>query len=1570
MGEIASIRAARQATSSSADGDARASIDKLLADARMKLIETGTRNRLVHTPRGGKRLRSLSISGAVADIVFVNLAREGKLLRFLAAEDQAEPQNDIGRTRGPRLVTARFQRETRDGLQTGLSPELLQRRLHAIHRDAKTAEEERGVNVLFIALGFLNWYEDDKSDVVRQAPLVLLPVVLVRDTKRSTYDLKIREDDIATNQALLERLRTDFAIALPPVPETEDWLPTSYFESIADAVRSKRRWSIEPDAIELGFYSFSRLLMVRDLEPGNWPNNSLVQHPLVRGLLFDGFASAPPIFGESTPLDEVLDPGDLVQVVDADSSQTKVIETVRAGRNLVVQGPPGTGKSQTITNIIASAVFDGKTVLFVAEKTAALEVVRDRLGRSGLDDLCLDLHSHAANKKTVATRLDQTLHAAATPRVDPSTQPLTAVRDRLNLVARRLHTEIGETGMTPYQALAIQVATGSRRQFAPDARLVDETALWSRRDLETSLALTKRLAGLTASAGPLDAHVYVGVRRMSLQPADFQRLIPQFRSLADSAAALGSYAKDVIRDIGLRQEPTLVGIRTLIGIFRKISELPRRREAIAAAIANSGCIRRVAEVAALGTRWQAHHAPYMDVFVPTAWRAELEELRPPIEKGATCRLTRFGKTYRKASRSLASLLTVPLPARPLDRLALLHVLVTDRSLCDQFAGEAGLLADLLGDDWHGPKTDFSQILHIAQMLQELNDLDEALRLVRIVELLREGSAARHLEHLETHLFELVLALGKAIHALDLDVAKAFMVESVETLNLDLVAERVARWAEQPSRFDEWIKLVKADRELRAVGPSMIADGLASGELAPARAVPQLQVAFAEACWKKAIATEPDLAAFDGANHGELVARFAALEAEHRAAAARMVRSRHLASVPTGAFGPMAVIRGEIGRKRCHMPLRKLMATAGDTIQKIKPVFLMSPISVAQYLPPGAVDFDLLVIDEASQVRPAEALGLVARCRQVVVVGDKKQLPPTNFFDRMIADEADAPDDEDEASGAAAGVAPVTDLESILSLCEARGMESRMLRWHYRSRHQSLIEVSNAEFYQRLVMPPSPTLERKDKGLILRRVPGAYDRGGQRTNRIEAEAIAEATAEHAKTCPHLSLGIVTFSTVQRDLIADLVEARRRDDPLLDAFLREGKDEDVFVKNLENAQGDERDVILISIGYGPREPGKPLDSMVFGPVSAEGGERRLNVLFTRARIRCEVFVSFGSGEINLERATGKGPRVLKRFLQYAETGVLEEARPTGADFESPFEQMVAEAIEALGYRVDKQVGSAGFKIDLAVRDPARPGSYILAIECDGATYHSAVWARERDRLRQEILERLGWRFYRIWSTDWFYRRAAELEKLEAVLEEAKQFAREPPVAPCAAITQIEAPDAPNADTERQPAYVLATSDVPRGTDIHALEPEKLAGILQAVIDQEGPIHRDELVRRAASFFGKERVGARILEAVLRAMSYLERDAPHLVRDGEFWSTRAQRAVPPVRDRSRAPANLRKPEVIAPLEVSAAISLARRGEARGSDADLPAAVASLLGIAKVTPRFRTLVWSLAVNTAKDCA
>ncbi len=430
-----------------------------------------------------------------------------------------------------------------------------------------------------------------------------------------------------------------------------------------------------------------------------------------------------------------------------------------------------------------------------------------------------------------------------------------------------------------------------------------------------------------------------------------------------------------------------------------------------------------------------------------------------------------------------------------------------------------------------------------------------------------------------------------------------------------------------------------------------------------------------------------------------------------------------------------------------MPIRKLMEQAGPAIQALKPVFMMSPLSVAQFLAPGVLEFDLLVMDEASQIQPVDALGAVARAKQVVVVGDPKQLPPTAFFSKMTSG-GDSDDDGDDAVGR------VADIESILGLFTARGLPMRMLRWHYRSKHQSLIAVSNRQFYEnKLFIVPSPYTAEAGMGLRFHHIPnGIFDTGTTRTNMVEAKIVAQAIIAHARDHPDLSLGVAAFSSAQRRAIVDQLELLRRAlPPEVERFFQAHHAEPFFVKNLENVQGDERDVIFISVGYGPTVPGGRVP-MRFGPLGTDGGERRLNVLISRAKQRCEVFASMTDEDIDPDFAsTRKGVFAFRLFLHFARTGRMTLAESTGRDHDSVFEEQVAKALQARGLQVHRQVGLAGFYIDLAVADPDRPGRYLLGIECDGASYHSAKSARDRDRLRQSVLESHGWSIHRVWSTD---------------------------------------------------------------------------------------------------------------------------------------------------------------------------------------------------------------------------
>ena len=397
-------------------------LNQILEAARKELLELSTRSRLLHTPRKSTRSGVLEIVDEHSDHVFRLLVNEGRSFTFLATQETEEADGEAAPSPRPLIeeevdekgVPARF---TDTKLQTQLPAEALDRRLLRIFHDARTVEEEQGVNILYLALGFLKWFESDSSDVERFAPLILLPVSLERQSARSRFTLRYREEEITTNLSLQAKLNLEFGLDLPELPDAEDLIPGNYFAEVQQAVSGMRRWEIGHSAMVLGFFSFAKFLMYRDLEPANWPNDRpLASAGLVRPLLDEGFESASSLDGEEHSVDSIIPVERMTHIRDADSSQMLAIEQVRRGSHLVIQGPPGTGKSQTIANLIAAAVKEGKKVLFVAEKMAALEVVQRRLDEVGLAPICLELHSHKAKKRAVLEELRQTLELGASDR--------------------------------------------------------------------------------------------------------------------------------------------------------------------------------------------------------------------------------------------------------------------------------------------------------------------------------------------------------------------------------------------------------------------------------------------------------------------------------------------------------------------------------------------------------------------------------------------------------------------------------------------------------------------------------------------------------------------------------------------------------------------------------------------------------------------------------------------------------------------------------------------------------------------------------------------------------------------------------------------------------------------------------------------------------------------------------------------------------------------------------------------------------------------------------------------------
>jgi len=526
--------------------------------------------------------------------------------------------------------------------------------------------------------------------------------------------------------------------------------------------------------------------------------------------------------------------------------------------------------------------------------------------------------------------------------------------------------------------------------------------------------------------------------------------------------------------------------------------------------------------------------------------------------------------------------------------------------------------------------------------------------------------------------------------------------------------------------------------------------------------------FFRSCADLLLSSDPKLRSHSGVTHEQLRKRYQQLDRKIMELRRREI-ARKLTEVPVppgnsrgraSEITELALIRKQIGLQRRHVSLRDLFRRAGHAAQALKPCFMMSPMSVAQFLDPAGLRFDLVVMDEASQIRPEDALGAIVRGSQIVVVGDPKQLPPTTFFEKVDRDDL-ADDNTEEAD-----IHDLTAQESILDLARGPYQPVRQLRWHYRSQHERLIAFSNHEFYDdTLIVFPSPKGDDPDYGVRTIAVNGTYEAG---LNRAEAEAITEAAQEFMERFPKRSLGIVAMNKSQQELIQKMMDELFATNVEAEAYRLhwENSLEAVFVKNLENVQGDERDVIFISTVYGKDASGNFYQRL--GPINGAHGHRRLNVLFTRAKQQVRLFTSMSPNDIRIESTSRWGVKALKNYLAYAQGGQLEWGQITGREPDSEFERWVMDMLQESGYETVPQLGVAGYFIDLAVRDPDRRGAFILGIECDGAMYHSARSVRDRDRLRQEVLERLKWNVYRIWSTDWFRNPRAEFQKLTNTLQ----------------------------------------------------------------------------------------------------------------------------------------------------------------------------------------------------------
>ena len=1379
-------------------------------------------------------------------------------------------------------------------IQTGETERDLEARLLRTSTLARTSMEEQGVNTLFIALGMVEWYEAAVSDAVRKAPLILVPVTLERGDVRAEFLAEYDGGEVGVNLSFIEKVKTDFGLDIPDIPEDEDDEETdvpAYFAKVKAALGSMTRWKVDESAVVLGFFSFQKLLMYHDLDPRSWGESGVgMAGERVINAMFGGgdgagggFSDPGPAIAAGEKLDDKLSPQDLRHVLDADSSQASVIADVAKGRDLVVQGPPGTGKSQTIVNLIADSIGAGKTVLFVSEKMAALEVVKRRLDDIGLGSACMDLHSHKASKREFLDELKRTvdLHRPVMDGVDENIESLERTRDDLNRYADAANSPVGDTGVSPNDAMGflarVERENGDALRDAPPV-VIDGIGFWSQSEFRGKREAASNLRLRLDRTGAIEKHPFRN-SRLSTPLSPMRR------------GELGRFMRLASQNLD-----GLLGARALL---RKTAGHVDE-ESLNDPSAVSAARRETDELIDNAVRRGVVRAKYESVLTGESWNVDeksLRRMRVALLTGGEGPLGFFSRLFSSEFKSARQSVKALWRANP-----------------------------------PGDKNEWLSVLDDLALVRSLS--------ARMTELTGSGFSRANVDELD--------ALGEiAVKASDALAAYTASAEAVEgALEMDLEARFGSNggilslpFSEQRSVLDEWerelptlddvINLNIGLKRAADEGLGKLADAAKSWSGAPDALLALFDRARNEAIVERAYRERPEIAGFDSAIHEDKVNRFAGQDLRSFEVNRVRVARAHYDGLPDGlAGGEVSVLRREFEKRRRHFPIRKLMRMAGGAVQAIKPVFMMSPLSIANYVPPRTLEFDLAIFDEASQVKPVDALGALMRARQVVVVGDSQQLPPTSFFDRIGGEEEDSGDEEFTSS----------DVESVLGLCRAQGLPVETLRWHYRSRHESLIALSNREFYNGdLVVFASPDFNRSETGLRFRHMPDAvYE---NRRNREEAKAVARAAMEHAGNTPDLTLGIAAFSMAQSEAIQDELESLRRQDSSKESFFGAHPHEPFFVKNLENVQGDERDVIFISVGYGRNRAG--VVSMNFGPLNNEGGHRRLNVLITRARRCCEVFANLRAHDIALDRTQSQGVRAFKAFLQYAETGELPADAPSesGQDFGSPFQKILADSIRERGWEVHEEVASGGRYIDIAVLDPNRRGRYALGVEFDGASYHGSRWARDRDRLRDQVLEGLGWRIHRVWSTDYFANPKREVDKVEqsilqavadGIAAEVGGEEESPPVVQPAEAAERppeirrEESSVPDSAKKRSVApYETASLSVSLGgRSLYETPRGSLAEAAARVIDVESPVHADEAARRLADALGirlsgkaRRALGVEIAETVRRGRAE---------KRGDFlWSVNAESALV-VRDRSKLPAQRRKIELIAPEEIAESIRI----------------------------------------------
>lgn len=1326
----------------------------------------------------------------------------------------------------------------------------LKKAIKEVYRSAKSSIEENGANTLYLALGLLKWYEAKGTNPpARYAPIVLVPIEITRKSAALGYTICLRDDDPQLNITMLEKLKQDFGIevkGLDPLPQDEHGLDTrKIFDTIREYVKPQENWEVL-EVAAVGIFSFTQFVMWNDLTNRS---DDLIKNKIVKSLLEGKLAWD----AESMESGDHVCEDDVFMAMPTDASQLFAVRSACENKSFVLHGPPGTGKSQTITSLIANALGQNKTVLFVAEKMAALEVVQKRLSSIGLAPFCLELHSNKSRKKAVLEKLQQTTefrHPKASDEYKQKAEEISKLRKELDVYSQDLHKK-QNYGLSIYEL----INNYELNSEYPDITAFSKEALEkiTAETLKANSQIIESLISAGRSVGHPADHALARIGTNEYKQSLKDELSTKAKAYLDDLEKLQKLAIEFQKQAGLTEIKDDIEYTKLLTTAEMVSDwksLPK------AWVDHKGMNIFTTEVAEMSEHFLKAKELYSEL--DKRWKPEFfnqngsELCATHTEKSNSWFIPRFfGLWSLKSKVSAFSKSSVNTDSLGKD-LSDLSLYQSEKAKADELFKKYTIELDSL---YNGDNTDWNKIKESAEIakktylkLNELyNDDELRIKLCSNKELIEKA-------------FEVKVANDKKIASRTEYAEIAFPKEVngfVAPINEDI--QMCQNLLKHIDEIKEWIIWNQSVNKAKEAGLTNVVEAYEKGTDHDDILGAYLKV-INKGLASLAIDASKTLNSFSGKLFNQKVERFITLDSQIRTLGNREIVYRLAAKLPdftkeASQSSELGILQRAIKSGGRGTSLRKLFGQIPNLLPRLCPCMLMSPISVAQYIDPNKAPFDLVIFDEASQLTTSKAVGVLARGQNAVIVGDPKQMPPTSFFSSAAVDEENL---------------DIEDMESILDDCLALNMPQSHLLWHYRSRHESLIAFSNHNFYESKLYT-FPSVDDRASKVSFVHVDGTFDHGsGKRCNKAEAEAVVVELIRRSKD-PKLSkqsVGVVTFNIPQQNLIDDLFTEACKNDLELESWAYK-KEDALFIKNLENVQGDERDVIIFSVGYGPDKDGKV--SMNFGPLNKDGGWRRLNVAVSRSKCEMMVFSSMLPEHIDTNRTKAEGVIALKNFLDYARNPKSISKSSEKSASKSGIIKNITKILENQGYNVDTNIGNSEFKVDLGVIDPRNNNRYLLGILLDGPVYAECRTTRDRELSQASVLKGLGWNIIRMWSMDWWENKEIETDRLldcldklkndQSIEEEKKQDSQdelkpveyEEPGAVSSSESEINAK--PYIVT-KLPSTSLSSDDFMARKNASELKKRAMQ-----VIDNEAPITEGLLTKRLLQSYGITRVGTRV-------------------------------------------------------------------------------------------------------------